>query len=196
MPKRKAGRGVVRLECLAHLEEARKIRRERAEACLVRCLAVGHVAADGRDGNAKPVVAKLTGLCGSVGPSAVLLAEVIGDIVHLQHFGREQLRQRVQTPSQIEPRAGVRRDGGFWLHVLEGLAEHVHFGAGGGLECSDHGIEGIVFRRHEAFPAHHGQFGARLRLPRRGICPGLGKVEQSRPGQRAGRSQRGAALKK
>src|SRR5262249_23525030 len=41
-------------------------------------------------------------------------------------------------------------------------------------------------------PAHHGQLGARLRLPLRRLCPGLGKVQQLVAGQQGGR--RGPAL--
>src|SRR6266849_9283345 len=135
MAEREAGRGVVLLERLAHLEEARKVLRKLAEARLVcRRLAVGHVTAYGRNGNAEPVVAQLAGLRRGIGPAAILLAKVIGDVVHLQHFGREQLWQRMQTPGQIEAGAGVRRDRSLRLHVLEGLAEYVHLGAGRRLE--------------------------------------------------------------
>src|SRR6266849_7879386 len=102
----------------------------------------------------------------------------------------------MQTPGQIEARAGVRRDRGLRLHVLKGLAEYVHLGAGGGLECSDHRVEGIVFRGYEALPAHHGKLRTAFRLPGSRLRPGLGKVEQGRPGQRASRRKRGAALKK
>src|SRR5207248_5151698 len=80
--EREAGRRVVLLQRLAHLEETRKVFREFAEACLVRCrLSVGHVTAHSSNGDAEPVVAQLASLCGSVGPSAILLAEVIGDVV-------------------------------------------------------------------------------------------------------------------
>ncbi len=62
MPEREAGRRVVLLERLAHFKEAREVLRELLEAGLVgRRLAIGHVAADGRDGNAEPVVAVLAG---------------------------------------------------------------------------------------------------------------------------------------
>src|ERR1019366_2483102 len=102
----------------------------------------------------------------------------------------------MQTPGQIETGAGVRGDGSLWLHVLKGFTEHVHLCPGGCLEGRDHRIESIILRRHEALPTHDGELGALLGFPRRGLCPGLGKVEQSRPGKRAGRRQRGAALKK
>ena len=194
--EREAGRRVVRLQRLAHREEAREVLREFLEAGLVqRRLAVGHVAADGRDGNAEPVVALLAGHGGRIGPAAVLLAEIVGDVVHLEHFGREQLRQRMQAPGEIEALPGVGRHGCLRLNVLEGLAEHVHLGAGGGLECRDHRVERFIFGRHEALPAHHRELGALLRLPGRGLRPGFCEVEQRRPGQRAGRRQRGAALK-
>src|SRR6266436_2073118 len=99
MSEREASRGVVLLQRLAQLKEAREVLGEFAEACLVRSrLAVVPVIATSRDGNGEPVVALLAGLCGSVGPSAVLLAEVVGDVVHLQRFGREQLRCRMQAP--------------------------------------------------------------------------------------------------
>ena len=90
MPERVAGGRIVGLERLAHLQEPREVLGEILEARLVgRRLAVGHVTTDGGDGNAKPVVAELAGLGGSVGPSAVLLAEIVGNVIHLQHFGRE-----------------------------------------------------------------------------------------------------------
>jgi len=41
------------------------------------------------NGNAEPVIALLAGGGGRVGPSAVLLAEIVGDVVHLQNFGRK-----------------------------------------------------------------------------------------------------------
>src|SRR6478736_2915484 len=127
MSEGEAGWGVVLLQRLAQLKEAREVLGEFAEARLVRCrLAVVQVIATSRDGNGEPVVALLAGLCGSVGPSAILLAEIIGDVVHLQRFGREQLRRRMQAPDQIEARASVRGDGSLRLHVLEGLAEYVH----------------------------------------------------------------------
>src|SRR4029078_4856000 len=47
----------------------------------------------------------------------------------------------------------------------------------------------------EALPAHHGELGARFRLPRRSLRPGLGKFQQCRSSQRACSSKRGATLK-
>src|SRR5258708_2758718 len=102
----------------------------------------------------------------------------------------------MQTPGQIEARAGVRRDRGLRLHVLKGLTEYVLLRARSGLDCYNHSVEGIVFRRHEAFPAHHGKLRTAFRLPGSRLRPGLGKVEQGRPCQRASRRKCGAALKK
>ncbi len=195
MAERKTSGRVVRLQRLEHLEEAREVLRELLEAGLVgRRLAVGHVTADGRDGNAEPVVALLAGDGSGLAPAAIFLAEIIGHVVHLDDFGREQLRQRVQAPDQVEPRAGVGGDRGLRLHVLERFREHVHFGAGCFLERRDDGVEGFVFRRHEALPAHQGQLGARFRFPRRILGPGLGPVEQRLAGQRGAGRQRGTAL--
>ena len=60
--EREAGRRVVLLQRLAHFEEAREVLRELLEAGLFhRRLAVGHVAANGGDRNAEPVVALLAG---------------------------------------------------------------------------------------------------------------------------------------
>src|SRR6202008_672318 len=62
-------------------------------------------------------------------------------------------------------------------------------------ERRDHGVERIVLSGHEALPAHHGKLGALFRLPWRGLRPSPGVFQQSRPGQRADGSKRGAALK-
>src|SRR5260370_1636663 len=102
----------------------------------------------------------------------------------------------MQAPGEIKARAGVGGNRRLRLHVLGRFREHVHFSTGRSLECRNHGVERIVFRRHEALPAHHGKLGARLRLPLRRLRPGLGEIEQSWPGQRAGRGQCGTALKK
>jgi hypothetical protein len=84
------------LQYSSAFQEAREVLRDFAEACLIgQRLPVGDVTAHGRDGNAEPVVALLAGGGGGIGPAAILLAEVIGDVVHLQHFGREQLWQSV-----------------------------------------------------------------------------------------------------
>ena len=193
--KRVAGRRAVLLECLAHLEVAREIGREFLEASFIqRRLAIGQIAADRCDRNAEPVVAVLAGGGGSVGPSAVFLAEIVGNVVHLKNFGREQLRQRMQSPRQIEAGAGVCGDGCLRLHVFEGFAEHVHLGAGRRLECRDHGVESVVFRRNEALPSHHGELRALFCLPWRRLCPGFGPIEQSRAAERAGRGNRRASL--
>ncbi len=137
----------------------------------------------------------LDGFCGRIRPSAVLLAEVVGNVVHRQNFGREQLRQGVEAPCEIEAGTGIGGDRSFRLHVLKGFAEYVHLGSGRGFECRHHRVERVILRGHEALPAHHRELGARLRLPRRGLRPGLGEVEQRRPGQCTGCCQRGTALK-
>ena len=102
----------------------------------------------------------------------------------------------MQAPGKVEARAGIRRNRSLGLYVLEGFAEHVHFGARGSLECCDHGVEGVVFRRHETLPSHYGQLGAAFGLPWRALRPSLRKLQQGGPGKRAGRRQRGTALKK
>ena len=90
MPERKAGGRIIGLERLAHFEEPGEVLGEVLEACLIGGrLAVGHVTTDGGDRNSEPVVALLAGSCSGVGPSAVLLAEIVGDVIHLQHFGGE-----------------------------------------------------------------------------------------------------------
>src|SRR6266852_4718037 len=101
----------------------------------------------------------------------------------------------MQAPDKIETRAGVRGNGSLRLQILEGLAEHIHLGPGRRLERRHHGVERLIFVFNEALPAHHRELGDRLRLPWRRLRPGLGKLEQSRPGKRASRRQRGAALK-
>src|SRR5436305_13788784 len=102
----------------------------------------------------------------------------------------------MEAPGEVEARAGIRGNRSLRLHVLEGFAEHVHFGAGGGLECCNHGVEGLVLRRHETLPSHYGQLGAAFGLPWRALRPSLCELQQSGPGERAGRRQRGTALKK
>src|SRR5205807_6236080 len=96
---------------LAHLKEAREILRKLLESGLVGGrLAIRKVAAEGRDGNAEPVVTMLAGLGRRLCPPAIFLAEVVGDVVHLENFGREQLRQRVQAPGEIKAGTGIGGD--------------------------------------------------------------------------------------
>ncbi len=123
MAEREAGRRVVLLQRLAHFQEAGEVLREFLEARLVqRRLAVGQVAADGGDRDAEPLVALLAGRFRRGGPAAVFLAEIVRDVVELDHLGGEELRQRVQAPGEVHARPGVGRDRSLRLHVLERFA--------------------------------------------------------------------------
>jgi len=63
----------------------------------------------------------------------------------------------MQTPGQIEAEPVFAATEAFGCTSSKDFAEYVHLGAGGGLECRDHRVEGIVFRGNEALPAHHGK---------------------------------------
>ena len=104
------------------------------------------------------------------------------------------MRQRIQAPEHIRAGAGIGGNRSLRLHVLVGFARDRDLHAGGLGEGVDQLHELVVFRLHEIFPAQQRQLRALLRLPGRGLRPGLGPIEEGWSGESAGSGQRGAAL--
>ena len=105
------------------------------------------------DRNVDPfVAARAVCHCGRH-PTPVLLAEIVGDIRHVDALLREQVRQRIKTPEEIGAGFRVGGDRGLRLHVVERFAHHRDVHAGRLGEGADQRRERILFRLHETLPA-------------------------------------------
>ena len=195
MAEREAARRIVLLHGLGVFEELVGLGRKCGEAGLLGGFdAVVHQAAGIADRNPDPLVAFLAVSYGAVGPAAVFLAEVVGNIGDVDAFFGEQMWQRVKAPEQIRPCAGVGGDRCLGLNIFVGLTANRDLDAGGFGESVHKRDEFVVFGLHEIFPAQDRERSILLRFPRRFLCPCLGPVEKSGPCQRCGGGGRGAGL--
>ena len=193
--EREAAGRALRLHRLGIFEEFVGLGREGAEPGLLRRFdTIVDQRAGIADRDRDPLVAVLAVFDGAVDPAAMRLAEIVGDVGHIEALLREQVRQRIQTPEQVGAGAGVGGDRCLRLHVFIGFARDIDRDAGRLREGGDQLYESVVFGLHEIFPAQHRQLGALLRLPRRALRPGFGPIEQGRSGQCAGGAQRGGAF--
>ena len=178
--ERHAGRSAVLVETLAEFEEAGGVLREFLEARLLhRADAIVHQRAGAGDRNADPLAVLVLAVgIGGIRPAAVLLAEIVRDVRHIDALGRQQMRQRIKTPHHVEALPGVGRNRRLRLNVVVGFVGDVDFDAGGLGEGRDDVHESLVFGFHETLPAQEIDLGAGFRFPLRGLRPGRGEAHQ------------------
>lgn len=168
----------IRLQALDQFAKSAEVFREFLEAALLHGGdTVVHKAAARSHRNAEPLVAALAVGHTRGRPAAVLLAEIFGDVSHIDALFGKQMRQGVKPPHHVEPLPGVGRDRSLGLNVIERFIGDVDLDAGRLLEGIDDLHEGDILGLHKPFPAQHVDGGAGFRLPLGGLRPGLGGAE-------------------
>src|SRR6266446_6353645 len=173
--EREADRMVLRLERLAELQEPRGVARETVEPHFLHLAdAVDEGVARGAEGHADPApAAGLEVLPANVVPAAVLLAQILGEIGHVEQLLGVEVRVVEGREDDVGAGADVRRHRRLGTHVLPALAVDTHFDAGAFAELGGVLHPHVLVALDEALPAQHAQLRALLGLP--GLALGLGE---------------------
>ena len=127
-------------------------------------------------------------------PAAVFLAEVLGDIGHVEQLVGIEVRVVVGRQDHVRPGAGVGGDSSLRAHVFPAFVVDADFDAGLLGELLDVGHVGIDVALHEAAPAQHAQLGALLRLECERLRAGRGAEQRAADADRCGGSHAGRSF--
>ena len=164
--ERHATRRALPCDSLRHLEEVVGRRREGVEAGrLQHAFPVDHHRAGGAERDADPLLAirPEVGLARGI-PSAVLLAEVFGEVGDVEQLVRIEVGVVVGRQDDVRTGAGVGRHRRLRAHVLPALVVDANFDARLLGELLDVGHVGVDVALDEPAPAQNAQLGVLLRL--------------------------------
>ena len=184
----KARRGVLRLQRFAQLEEAARVFREFLETGRLHLAdAVNERGARCAERNGDPLVAGHAVSPAHVVPAAVLGAEVVGDVGHIEQLVRVEVRVVEEPVDDVRTRADVGRHRRLRTHVLEPLVVDAHIDSGLCGKALDVFVESVFVALDKALPLQYAQLGALFGLPDRRGRFALRLREQRHAARGAGR---------
>ena len=164
--ERESRRQAVRLVRLRELEEAGEVLRELLESGLLhRADAVDDGVAGAAHRNGDPLALLGAVLLAHVVPAAVLAAEVVGDVGHVDELVRVLVRILEGRDDDVRAAADVCRHRCLGPHVLPALLVHAHLDARLLGELLGVRHPHVLVALDEALPPKHAQLRALLRGP-------------------------------
>ncbi len=133
-------------------------------AAFTLALAIDEAVARRAHRNRDPALGALAIRLGRRIPAAVFLAEVAGQIGHVDQLVRILERVLEGADDDVRPAPHVGRHGRLRAHVLPALGVDPHLDAGLLGELLGVRHPGVLVALHEALPAKHAQLGALLGL--------------------------------